>query len=118
YEEGKIHKTLTGIMVRSKSEVIIANLLHERGIPFRYEVPLYAPDGTFYIPDFTITWKGEEWYWEHLGMLDKVEYRNHWEAKREWYRKYGFSERLIITDEEEGIDSQKFEQIIQEYFKQ
>jgi len=117
YEEGKVHKTLAGIMVRSKSEVIIANLLHERGIPFKYEIPLYAPDGTFYIPDFTITWNGEEWYWEHLGMLDKEEYRNHWEAKREWYKKHGFSERLIVTDEREGIDSQKFEQIIQEYFK-
>ena len=118
YEEGKVHRTLAGIMVRSKSEVIIANLLYERGIPFKYEVPLYAPDGTFYIPDFTITWGGEEWYWEHLGMLDKEEYRNHWEAKREWYNKYGFSKRLIVTDEKEGIDSRKFEQIIQEYFKQ
>jgi len=117
YEEGKVHKTLARIMVRSKSEVIIANLLHERGIPFKYEVPLYAPDGTFYIPDFTITWKGEEWYWEHLGMLDKEEYRNHWKVKREWYNKHGFSERLIVTDEKEGIDSQKFEQIIQKYFK-
>ena len=116
YEEGKVHKTLAGIMVRSKSEVIIANLLHERGIPFKYEVPLYAPDGTFYIPDFTITWNGEEWYWEHLGMLDKEEYRNHWEAKREWYKKHGFSERLIVTDEQEGIDSTKFEYIINKYF--
>ena len=117
YEEGKVHKTLAGIMVRSKSEVIIANLLHERDIPFKYESPLYAPDGTFYIPDFTITWNGEEWYWEHLGMLDKVEYRNHWEAKKEWYKKHGFSEKLIVTDEKEGIDSQKFEQIIQDYFE-
>jgi len=116
YEEGKIHKTLAGIMVRSKSEVIIANLLHERGIPFKYEVPLHAPDGTFYIPDFTITWNGEEWYWEHLGMLDKEEYRKHWETKKEWYEKHGFSERLIITDEKRGIDSKKFEHIIKKYF--
>lgn len=118
YEEGKIHKTLAGIMVRSKSEVIIANLLHERGIPFKYEIPLYAPDGTFFIPDFTITWNGEEWYWEHLGMLDREEYRNHWEAKKEWYEKHSFSETLIITDEKKGIDSKKFEQIIQKHFKQ
>jgi ATP-dependent exoDNAse (exonuclease V) alpha subunit len=116
YEEGKIHKTLAGIMVRSKSEVIIANLLHERSIPFKYENPLYAPDGTFYIPDFTITWEGEDWYWEHLGMLDNDEYRNHWETKKEWYKKHGFSQRVIITDEEEGIDSKKIEYIIKKYF--
>jgi ABC-type nitrate/sulfonate/bicarbonate transport system ATPase subunit len=34
-------------MLRSKSEVIIANLLHERAIPFRYEQPLFAGDRTF-----------------------------------------------------------------------
>ena len=58
YEEGKIHRALADIMVRSKSEVIIANLLFDRDIPFRYEIPLFAPDGTFYLPDFTITWRG------------------------------------------------------------
>lgn len=117
YEEGKIHKTLAEVMVQSKSEVIIANLLFERDIPFKYGVPLYAPDGTYYRPDFTITWNGQEWYWEHLGMLNKEEYRNHWEAKKEWYEKQGFSSRLIVTDEKGGIDSRKFEEIIQKYFK-
>lgn len=54
YEEGKIHEALSGDMVRSKSEVIIANLLHERGVAFEYETPLIAPDGTMYLPDFSI----------------------------------------------------------------
>jgi len=117
YEEGKIHRTLADIMVRSKSEVIIANLLYDRNIPFKYEIPLYASDGTFYLPDFTITWNGEKWYWEHLGMLDKEVYKNHWEIKKEWYKKHGFSKRLIVTEEKEGIDSKKFEEIIQNYFK-
>ena len=39
YEEGKIHSTLTEYMVRSKSEVIIANLLFDREISFQYETP-------------------------------------------------------------------------------
>ena len=116
YEEGKIHRTLAQIMVQSKSEVIIANMLFERKIPFRYDVPLFAADGTFYRPDFVIVWKGEEWYWEHLGMLDKEEYKNHWEAKKEWYERNGFSKRLIVTDEKEGFDSTKIEQLIQENF--
>lgn len=68
YEEGRIYATLADYMVRSKSEVIIANMLFGRGLSFRYEVPLYAPDGTFYLPDFSIRWQGEDWYWEHLGL--------------------------------------------------
>ena len=40
YEEGKIHSTLAEYMVRSKSGVIITNLLFDREIPFTYEMPL------------------------------------------------------------------------------
>lgn len=116
YEEGKIHRTLTEQMVRSKSEVIIANMLFERDIPFQYEVPLYAPDGTFYLPDFTITYRGEEWYWEHLGMLHDERYRNHWETKRAWYEKHGFADRLITTSEVGGFDSQSVLQVLRERF--
>lgn len=55
YEEGKIHSTLTKYMVRSKSEVIVANLLFANGFnSLEYETPLFAPDGSFYLPDFTI----------------------------------------------------------------
>lgn len=114
YEEGKIHKTLSDFMVRSKSEVIIANMLHEREIPFKYEVPLFAPDGTFYLPDFTIIWNGEEWYWEHLGLMDIEKYRNHWETKKLWYEEY-FSGRLVTTDESGGL-SKDAESIIENYF--
>lgn len=42
-------------MVQNKSEAIIANLLHERDIEFRYEKPLYAFDGTMYLLEFTLT---------------------------------------------------------------
>jgi exodeoxyribonuclease V alpha subunit len=107
YEEGKIHKSLANIMMRSKSEVIIANILLDRNIPFKYEIPLYAIDGTFYLPDFTITIRGTEWYWEHLGMLSVPTYKKHWEKKKAWYEKNGFSERLITTSESEGFDSTK-----------
>jgi hypothetical protein len=114
YEEGKIHETLTAVMVRSKSEVIIANMLAERGVPFRYEVPLFAADGTFYLPDFTITWRGEEWYWEHIGMLDKEKYQNHWKTKERWYKK-NFSGRLITTLERRDLTVQA-DKTIKEYF--
>ncbi len=114
YEEGKIHQTLADIMVRSKSEVIIANMLTERDIPFQYEVPLYASDGTFYLPDFTVKWSGEIWYWEHLGRLDNDEYRHHWETKQEWYNKF-FPGRLVTTLES-GTLSKEAETLIEKHF--
>lgn len=98
YEAGRIHQALTGDMVRSKSEVIIANLLHERGMSFWYEKPLLAPDGTLYLPDFTLQHQGEMYYWEHVGMLSKSSYKAHWDEKRAWYEKH-FSGRLLITEE-------------------
>jgi ATP-dependent exoDNAse (exonuclease V) alpha subunit len=97
-EDRKIHRTLADVMVRSKSEVIIANLLFDREVAFEYEKPLYAPDGSFYLPDFTITWRGERFFWEHLGLLVRDEYRRKWQIKREWYEKH-FPGRLVTTEE-------------------
>jgi ATP-dependent exoDNAse (exonuclease V) alpha subunit len=98
YEEGKIHQALTSDMVRSKSELVISNLLHDRGVPFQYEVLLRAPDGTMYLPDFTITWNGETWYWEHWGMMSSDAYQRHRETKVAWYSKH-FPGRLVETFE-------------------
>jgi exodeoxyribonuclease V alpha subunit len=100
--------------VRSKSEVIIANMLFEREIPFKYEVPLYAPDGTFYLPDFSVMWRGEEWYWEHFGMMDDESYRHHNETKKKWYTK-NFPDRLIATYES-GDLSKDANAIIEKHF--
>lgn len=116
YEEGKIHRTLTEQMVRSKSEVIIANMLADRSISFTYETQLRAPDGTFYLPDFTIKWRGDEWYWEHLGMLHDKRYRNHWKTKKAWYEKHGFADHLIVTEEQGGFDSKVVERVLKEHF--
>jgi hypothetical protein len=110
YEEGKIHSTLAEYMVRSKSEVIITNLLFDREIPFTYETPLFAPDGTFYLPDFTITWLGQEWYWEHLGRMDDEGYRNHWETKLAWYKQH-FAGRLVTTMDSGDLTSDAVELI-------
>ena len=66
-----------GVQVRSKSEVIIADLLDEMGIPFLYEKPLRLVSGSVH-PDFTLLniKKRKEVYWEHFGMMDDMEYRN------------------------------------------
>jgi exodeoxyribonuclease V alpha subunit len=98
YEAGKIHEALSGDMLRSKSEVIIANLLDERSIPFRYEQPLFAGDGTLRLPDFTIACRGATYFWEHLGLLDQTEYAEEWERKRAWYERW-FPRQLLTTQE-------------------
>ena len=114
YEEGKIISTLSEYLVRSKSEMNIANILALRGIEFKYEYPLFAPDGTMYLPDFTVLWHGDEYYWEHVGLLDIPEYRTHWEKKEQWYEKH-FPGKLIKTFEDHQ-QTQNIEKIILEYF--
>ncbi|MCK6462815.1 MAG: AAA family ATPase [Candidatus Pacebacteria bacterium] len=114
YEEGKVVSTLTEYFVRSKSEMNIANILHLKNIPFTYETPLFAPDGTMYLPDFTISWQGERYYWEHVGRLDLSGYQNHWQAKKSWYDKH-FPGRLIVTYESE-FQSKEIEKILKEKF--
>jgi energy-coupling factor transporter ATP-binding protein EcfA2 len=115
YEEGRYYATLSEYLVRSKSEVILANILSDRGIEFAYEKPLFASDGTFYLPDFTITWQGDIYYLEHLGMLDKEKYRKHWEQKKAWYEK-NFPGQLITTEESSTL-SKDVEKLVQEKFE-
>jgi hypothetical protein len=98
-EAGLIHRTRKGIAVRSKSEVIIADLLYAKGIGFEYERPYVASDGSWRSPDFTIDddSSGTTIYWEHLGMLQRPSYRRKWEAKLAWYRASG-----VLPHEEGG----------------
>lgn len=123
-EERLIHRTLNGEGVRSKSEVIIANMLRLKGIEYIYERPLKGKDGSVRYPDFTIedSESGRTIYWEHLGMMIDPEYRQRWEKKLEWYKAQGLrplDERnsdgdLLITydDKRGGVDSQKIDKLI------
>ena len=125
-EEGLIHLTTRGEAVRSKSEVIIANLLHAKNIKYHYEHPLEI-DGVVKYPDFTIEDDdtGVTYYWEHCGMLQDRAYRCRWEDKKLWYREHGILSyeegggprgTLIETcDEINGsIDFKKFDDLIGE----
>lgn len=104
FEEKLIHKTIRGEMVRSKSEVIVANILDKMKIEYFYEEPLNV-SGKTYIPDFTLRHQGKTAYLEHLGMLRNKSYKMHWDKKRANYESVGISEilgNLIIT--EDGLD--------------
>ena len=70
------HPALDGTMMRSKSEVIIANILLLAGIPFVYEAPLFI-NGKNVLPDFTILSLIDlktEIIIEHQGMVFVDEY--------------------------------------------
>ena len=108
YASEKKLATLSEYFVRSKSEVIIANMLVDREIPFKYEEPLFAPDGTMYLPDFTVTFRGETFFWEHVGMLDLPGYRAHWEKKLKWYEK-NFPGQLLTTYEGQNLSQDALE---------
>lgn len=89
--------------MRSKSEVLIANLLIKYDIPYHYEKPLVLKNyGTVY-PDFTILDERnrQELYWEHLGMMDDLAYCEKSLAKITTYEKNGLylGDRLLVTYE-------------------
>lgn len=73
--EKKTHKADGGVMMRSKSEALIATKFYHAGIPFRYEAELIV-GGNVYYPDFTIlkVKTGETVYHEHFGMMDDKNY--------------------------------------------
>src|SRR5262249_13901569 len=59
--EGLIHRTFDGTPVRSKSEVIVYDVLTALGLSVRYEEPLISKSGEpkdFRLPDFTIRYRG------------------------------------------------------------
>ena len=92
YPENLRYDTEQGDLVRSKSEVIIANLLYQNqeDILYRYEKPLELVENerlkTIY-PDFTIIniHTGEVIYWEHAGRMDDPYYANEFVKKMNTY---------------------------------
>ena len=111
YANNLIHYALKGHMVRSKSELVIANMLYENKVEYSYETPYEGEtEPGIVLPDFKfVDAAGELVIWEHLGMLHRQDYQQRWNHKKEWYEKNGFveGENLFTTrdDEKGGLDS-------------
>lgn len=118
FEKSLIHMTLKGHLVRSKSEVIIANMLYSAGIDYEYEKQLSWDNGDQLLPDFTIEDIEHDVciYWEHCGMLGDYSYRKRWEEKKSIYASHGITEGdnlLVSKDSLNGaINSADLQQII------
>ena len=95
-----------GEQMRSKSEVIIANLLKRYHVPYKYECPLLLDGKTVY-PDFTLlnVSKRKEIYWEHLGLLDDPDYHEKALLKITRYELNGYypGEKLILSFETQKL---------------
>ena len=116
YPEYLKHRTSTGELVRSKSEMLVYEKLKEYGIAFKYELPKQIGDTVFY-PDFTIMrTDGKLFYWEHAGRCDLQSYRDEILWKTRMFESVGIGQwdNLIITyDTGDGqIDLREIEFII------
>ena len=108
FDEGMVAQYITqkGERVRSKSELIIADSLYRKHIPYRYEKPLELNNGRGIVtvrPDFTImnSRTGNIIIYEHLGMMDDAIYVEKNMKKLNLYERNGYliGKNLIITHE-------------------
>ena len=120
--------TSRGERVRSKSEMIIADILAKHGVPYKYECPLRlaANDGAgplMVYPDFTCLnlRTREQFLWEHFGRMDDPEYSHKTVAKLRGYRKNGFilGKNLLITMESDGLplDRKDVESLVKNFLR-
>ncbi len=115
--------TGSGIRVRSKTELIIAEMLEKRNIPFYYEKPLALPGQWIIHPDFTAlnVRKRKTIFWEHLGMMDDTGYSAHALERIDNYILAGYypGERVVFTYETSSrpIRTRILEKIIEAYLE-
>ncbi len=129
YDTKYIQVSEKGEFMISKSEVIIADKLHNNNIPYVYEASLTDDRKITIHPDFTIEDDdtGITYYWEHLGLLVKDDYRSSWKRKQEWYKRNGIvdykensdADKQLITTRDKpdgGIDSLEIKKLIDKLF--
>ena len=122
YSEALTYENSKGIKMRSKSEVLISNILDELGIPYLYEKPLKLPDNRKVGPDFTLLdmRNRQEVYLEHLGMLDNIDYMEKNIRKIGEYEDAGIyrGTRLLITYETKNkqFNVKRIKGMLAEYF--
>lgn len=108
FPEHRNVRTSFGLMVRSKSERLIAEYLWRSGLPFRYEPEIELIDGDRimkWYPDFQIR-IGRELtiFWEHLGKMDDPDYiaRNLPKLKVIFENGAHIGGQLVLTMEEKA----------------
>ena len=108
-----------GILVKSKVEYVIYEALRQARedgrLSFAYEQSLELPfEGEIVVvhPDFTVMIGDRRFFWEHLGMLDRVDYYSDWQKRREAYERKELGEQLVTSDDLHGIHGHEVLRII------
>jgi len=123
YEEKKIYKTSSGLMVRSRIEALIAEIYIKQGITFNYEAILQLKDGSIMRPDFTVYCPscGKYKYHEHVGLLSDPTYKEAYFKKMEKYISnglYPFYDVLFTYEKtDQGIDLTEIEALIELFIR-
>ena len=105
--------------VRSKSEVIIADTLGSKRIPYHYEAPLKINSNLTLYPDFLCLNKRtrQEFYWEHCGMMDDFEYSGNLATRLSIYAQKNIilGKNLILTMEtrKQQLNTKDIEKVIE-----
>lgn len=111
------YQTDKGVLVRSKSELIIAQQLEKLKIPYRYE-PRVNLMGKTKSPDFIVKnpFSGNLILWEHFGALNEEGYEKKMNEKMELYLSQGFTrfQDLIYTFEFDIKSSDRLEKLIKD----
>ena len=110
YPEHLKFRNSLGEYFRSKSEVLISEILYAMGIPYHYEKHLTIGGETKY-PDFTILRGGprKDKYIEYFGMMDKNDYFIRNKDKINWYLNHQIipNDRILFLYENttSGLDT-------------
>ena len=127
YEESQVRGKIEGFgtdqgeIVRSKSELIIANYLYHHQIPYRYEYPVYLKGMGRIHPDFYIlnVRLRKEIIWEHHGRMDDEGYAKDAVNRFNCYQKNGYvpGDNLIFTLEtkDHPIDTGILKSMVERY---
>ena len=119
-----MHVTTNGVVVKSKNEIIVATVLDDVA-PGRwaYEVPITGTNGRTLHPDFTIQRSdGSLVLWEHLGLMDDLDYARKWSLKKAWYAangslphpQCGTAGTLMWTDDSGGVNVPTWRKLAQD----
>ena len=117
-----IFKTLKGELVRSKSEMIIADRLYINNIPYKYECPIMVQNEIIH-PDFTILRISDRkiLYLEHCGKMDDPKYADDMVIRHNNYGLEGIilGDRLFYTFESSKtpLDVRALDQLINKMFR-
>lgn len=121
-DDAPVYMTIKGERVRSKSEVMLADRLFFRGVPYKYECPIMI-DGIVIHPDFSIKRMSDNKliYHEHCGRMDDPEYVNDLVERVNLYNQAGImqGDRLTFSFEtaDKPLDNRVIDRLIDEFFK-